>query len=114
MAGSSRAAWWPASLHCHPEHKPWLAFASPPARPQLSSHQGSLSALRRQLAAAHAEQAQLSGQLRTGLATAGEAAAADAQLSTEVGHACIVSCSFCSSRDWLLSNGSAANERCFS
>ena len=52
---------------------------------QLSSHQGSLSALRRQLAAAQDEQGKLAEQLRTGLATAGEAAAASEQLSTEVG-----------------------------
>lgn len=52
---------------------------------QLSSHQGSLSALRRQLAAAQDEQGKLAEQLRTGLATAGEAAAAGDQISTEVG-----------------------------
>lgn len=50
---------------------------------ELSSHQGSLSALRRQLAAAQDEQGKLAEQLRTGLATAGEAAAASEQLSTE-------------------------------
>ncbi|KAI7835827.1 hypothetical protein COHA_010280 [Chlorella ohadii] len=50
---------------------------------ELSSHQGSLSALRRQLAAAQDEQGKLAEQLRTGLATAGEAAAAGDHISTE-------------------------------
>ncbi len=82
LPGCAHPAYLPRVLNYAPfTHSP--ATLKNPA--QLSSHQGSLSALRRQLAAAQDEQGKLAEQLRTGLATAGEAAAAGDQISTQVG-----------------------------
>ena len=82
MAGQT---WQPllVALLALPDLLPPLPLLHP-SPPQLSSHQGSLSALRRQLAAAQDEQGKLAQQLRTGLATAGEAPpAGDEQLGAE-------------------------------
>lgn len=73
-----------AQLSVFGRRRPGLACLLPAPTPQISAHRGNLTAVRRQLDTAHAEQASLAGQLRAGLATAGAAGGPEAPVTPAI------------------------------